>query len=88
MLVTLFNKVSFLKPSFVQQAVKVWSKLVSNEGHLTLEAETVFCANLPSHFSGVTDTSHLELLTHALQPLQVYSKTEPTYAQYAWKQIT
>jgi hypothetical protein len=56
------------------QAVQVWSKSISNEGHLTLEAETFFRPSLPSHCSGLNETSYVSLLVHPLQAVLVSSK--------------
>jgi hypothetical protein len=41
-------------PTHALQSMLVWSKSVSNEGHFTLVAETVFRPYLASHFSGET----------------------------------
>jgi hypothetical protein len=38
------------------QAVEVWSKSVSNEGHFTREIGTVFGPYLASHYSQVYET--------------------------------
>jgi hypothetical protein len=51
-------------------AVQVRLKSVSNEGHFTLEAETVIRPYLPSHCSGVTEKFHVALSAHALQAAQ------------------
>jgi hypothetical protein len=53
------------------QAVHVRLISVSNEGHFTLEAETVFRPYLPSHWSGVTKICHMALPAHALLTVQV-----------------
>jgi hypothetical protein len=53
--------------------VKVWSKSVVIEGHFTRELETVFRLYLAWHSSGVAQT-YLEALTHALQPVNIWSK--------------
>jgi hypothetical protein len=40
-----------------------------------LEAEAIFRPSLASHCSGVTETAHLAHPTHALEALQVWSKS-------------
>jgi hypothetical protein len=47
-------------------SVQVWLKAVCNEGHFTLEAETVVPLYLPSHWSGVTEISHMTRPAHAV----------------------
>jgi hypothetical protein len=42
-------------PAHALQPVRVRLKSVSNEGHFTLEAETVFRPYLPYDCSGVTE---------------------------------
>jgi hypothetical protein len=42
-----------------------------NEGHFTIEAETVFRPYHPTHWFGVTEKRHMELPAHALQAVQV-----------------
>jgi hypothetical protein len=42
-------------PAHALQAVQVTLKLTSNEGHFTLEAETVSHLCLPKDTSGVTE---------------------------------
>jgi hypothetical protein len=54
-----------------QQAVQVRVKTVSNEGHFTIEAETVFRSYVPSHSSEVTEVSNKALPTCALRAMQV-----------------
>jgi hypothetical protein len=56
-------------PSQAVETGHVWSILVSNEGHVTLEAETVFLLHLVSHFSVETETSQVVLPAYALQTL-------------------
>jgi hypothetical protein len=51
------------------QLLQGWSKSVSNEGHFTLEAETVFSPYLPSHCSGVTEICHMAI------PAQAWTST-------------
>jgi hypothetical protein len=46
-------------------------KMVSNEGHFTLEAETVFYLHLLSHCSVVPEICHMGLHAHALQAMEV-----------------
>jgi hypothetical protein len=56
--------------AFSTQALKgvsIWLKSVSNEGHLKREARTVFLPHLPTHCSGVTETSNVTLSTHAVK---------------------
>jgi hypothetical protein len=57
------------------KSVQVWSKLVSNEGHFTVKAETVFRPYLASHCRGLTVVPHLPFSAHALQTFQVWSKS-------------
>jgi hypothetical protein len=57
------------------QALQVWWKSVSNEGHFTREAATAFRAYLASDYCGVTETSHMSLTVQALQAVQVWSKS-------------
>jgi hypothetical protein len=52
----------------------VWSKSGSNEGHITLAAETVFRPYLAPHCSGVTQTSYVALPSHASQEVKVRLK--------------
>jgi hypothetical protein len=49
------------------QALQVRLKSVSNEGHFTFEAETVFRPYLAYDCSGVTEKYHIVLPAHALQ---------------------
>jgi hypothetical protein len=55
--------------------VKVWSKSVCDEWHFTREHKTVFLLYLASHSRGATETSSLEVPTHALQQMKVWSKS-------------
>jgi hypothetical protein len=45
--------------AYVLEAVQVWSKTVSNEGHFTHEEEPLFRPYLPSHCSGMSEISHV-----------------------------
>jgi hypothetical protein len=60
-------------------------------GHFAREVETVFRPYLASHCSGATEIKHLALLTHAVEAVQVLSKshfargTESVFRLYlAW----
>jgi hypothetical protein len=56
--------------------VQVKLKSVSNEGHFTLDAETVFLPYLPSLCSGVTEICDMALYTHALLAVQITVKSD------------
>jgi hypothetical protein len=56
-------------PSQAVETRHVWSILVSNEGYITLETETVFLFHLASHFSVETEASQVALPAYALQAL-------------------
>jgi hypothetical protein len=62
-------------PVHVLHSVKVRLKSVSNEGHFTLAAETVFRPYLPAHSSGVTEICHMVHPAHALRAVQVWLKS-------------
>jgi hypothetical protein len=62
-------------PTHAPQPTQVWSKLVSNERHFTLEGETLPRPYLASYCSGVTQTLHRALHPHAPQSVQVWSKS-------------
>jgi hypothetical protein len=62
-------------PAHALQAVQVTLKLASNEGHFTLEAETVFRPYLPYDSSGVTEEYHMVLPAHVLQAEQLRMKS-------------
>jgi hypothetical protein len=51
----------FELPTHRLKAQQVRSKLVSKEGHSTLEAETVFPLNLVTLWRGVIETAHRAL---------------------------
>jgi hypothetical protein len=57
------------------QAVEVTLTSVSNEGHFTPEAETVFGPYHPSHYSWVNEICHVALAAHALRAVQVRLKS-------------
>jgi hypothetical protein len=59
-------------PAHALEAVHVWSNSVSNEGHITLGTETVSRPCLASHFSRVTQTSHLALRADVVDTVQVW----------------
>jgi hypothetical protein len=52
-------------PAHALQIMQVRFMLVSNEGHFTLEAKTVFRPYVFSHWSWVTDICHMALPAHA-----------------------
>jgi hypothetical protein len=56
------------------QTKQVRVKSVNNEGHCTLEPQTVFRPYLPSHCIGVTDISYISFRAHALQAVLVRLK--------------
>jgi hypothetical protein len=56
-------------------ALQVWLTSVFNEGHFTLEVETLFLPNIASYFSQVTETSNTAMPTHAVQTVQVLFKS-------------
>jgi hypothetical protein len=56
-------------PVHALQAIKVKLKPVCNEGHFTLEAETLFTHYLPWHYIGVTEICHMAHPAHALRAL-------------------
>jgi hypothetical protein len=58
-------------PPDALQVVQVWSKSVSNEGHFTREAETVFRPYLASRWSGVSEKTQIALPALALQAQDV-----------------
>jgi hypothetical protein len=62
-------------PSHALQLYQVRSKLGSNEGQFTLDAETGFRPYLASHCSGLTLTSEMMHPHHAPQPVQDWSKS-------------
>jgi hypothetical protein len=53
------------------RTVQVRTKSLSNEGHFTLEAETVSRSYIPSHCSGGTEICHMALPAHALRAVKV-----------------
>jgi hypothetical protein len=55
--------------------VPVRVKSVSNEGHFTFEAETVFRLHLPSHCSEVTKIGHMVLPELPLRAVKVRLKS-------------
>jgi hypothetical protein len=57
------------------QAVQVTLKSVSNEGHFTPEAKTVFRPYIPSHCCGVTEMYNVAVHAHALPAVQVTLKS-------------
>jgi hypothetical protein len=63
-------------PAHALLAVHVRLKSVSNEGHLTLDAETVFRPYLPSHSSVVNEICHVVFSAHASHAGQVSSKSD------------
>jgi hypothetical protein len=65
------NKFRFGDGSLVQDRLQP----VSNEGHFTLEAETVFCPYPSSQCSGVTYICHMALPPNALRAVQVRLKS-------------
>jgi hypothetical protein len=56
------------------QAVEVWSKSVSKEGHFILRPK-VFSLRLPSYCSGVNETEQYALPPCVLQAVPVWSKS-------------
>jgi hypothetical protein len=58
------------------RAVQIRLKLVSNEGHFTPEAETVYRPYHPSHCNGVTEIGFVVLPAHALRAGAVRLKTD------------
>jgi hypothetical protein len=52
------------------RAVKDRLKSVSNEGHFTFEAETVFRPYLPVHCGGMREKCQMALPTQALKAVQ------------------
>jgi hypothetical protein len=64
------------------QAVEVWSKSMSNEGHYTRKSERFSRPYLASHCTGETKTSHLAIHPHAIQALQVWSKSVGNEGHY------
>jgi hypothetical protein len=63
--------------------VQVWSKTGGNEGHIILEAKTVFRPCLASHWSGVSQTSQVTLPPHTLQPAQNWFKWGTNEGQFS-----
>jgi hypothetical protein len=55
--------------------MQVTLKSFGNEGHFTLEAETVFGPYLPSYRNGVSKICHMAPQAHALRAVQVRLKT-------------
>jgi hypothetical protein len=55
--------------------VQVSLKSVSNEGHFTVEAETVFRPYLLSNCSGVNEICNMALPAHVLRAVQVRLKS-------------
>jgi hypothetical protein len=55
--------------------LQVRLKLVSNEGHFTLDAKTVFRPYFLSHCSGVNEICHFPLPAYALRAVQVRLKS-------------
>jgi hypothetical protein len=62
--------------------VQVRLKSVSNEGHFTLEAETLLRSYLPLHCRGVTEIYHMALPAHALRAVQVTLKSVGNEGQF------
>jgi hypothetical protein len=60
-------------PAHGLHAVQFRLKSVSNEGHFTLETETVFLPYPSSHCIGMTEISHVALPDHAPKAMQVWS---------------
>jgi hypothetical protein len=58
-------------PAHALRAVQVWLKAVRNEGHFTVEGETVFRLYLTWDCSGVSQKYHVVLPTRALRAVQV-----------------
>jgi hypothetical protein len=67
------------------QAVQVRLKSVSNEGHFTLEAETVFRMYLLTNCCGFTEISHIALSTNLLQEVQFMLKSVSNERQFTLK---
>jgi hypothetical protein len=55
--------------------VRVRFKIVSNEEHISLEAELVLIPYFPSHCSGVIEICHVALPAYALREVQVWLKS-------------
>jgi hypothetical protein len=62
-------------PAHALQAEQVRLKSVINEGHFTLEAETVFRPYLPLHCSEETEIYYMALPTHVLRAVEVRLKS-------------
>jgi hypothetical protein len=62
-------------PAHALQVLHVRLKSVSNEGHFTPEARTVFLSYLPRLCSGVTEICYMALPAHALEAVQVRLKS-------------
>jgi hypothetical protein len=62
-------------PAHVLQALQLRLKSVCNEGHLILEAETVFRPYLHWDYSRVTEYYHVVLPALALQAVQIALKS-------------
>jgi hypothetical protein len=58
----------------VLQAVQVTLSAVSNEGHFTVEVETVFLPYLPKVWNGLTERWHMVPTAHVLEAVEVTLK--------------
>jgi hypothetical protein len=58
-------------PRHATQRKQVWLKSGYNEGHFTLQAETVFRPYLPSHCSGVGQIYHMAHTAHVLRAVYI-----------------
>jgi hypothetical protein len=69
-------------PAHAVKSVQVYLKAVSNEGHFTLEVETVFRPYLPYDWSGVTEQYQMVLTVPGLQAVQDMLKSVSNKAEF------
>jgi hypothetical protein len=62
-------------PANALRVLQIRLKWVSNEGHFTLDLETIFRPYLPCRCSGLTETCHMVLPAHAREAVQVSFKS-------------